>query len=113
MGKIDPTVLAADWKRKRRQLSVWAIDALEQSDHTNKDLDIPTVEAVHGAICMAVILCRHGVQIDLMTTDRTGGIKFEKWDERKEWRVATDGSCDMLVPEGPEIRRVSVGGSLT
>lgn len=47
-----------------------------------------------------------------MTPDRLGGIKFEKWSERKEWRVAADGSCDMLVPEGPEIRRVQVGGPL-
>lgn len=112
MAKTPKDAIAADWRRKRRQLAILMIDALEQDNRTKPDPDTPTVEAVHGAVCMAAILCRHGVQVDLMTADRSGGISFEKWSERKQWRVSADGSCDMLVPEGPVMRRVSVGGAL-
>lgn len=112
MAKTPKDAIAADWRRKRRQLTIWAIDALEQDNRTKRDPDVPTIEAVHSAICMAAILCRHGVQVDLMTADRMGGIKFEKWSERKEWRASASGDCDMLVPEGPVIRRVCVGAAL-
>lgn len=112
MAKTPAEALAADWKRKRRQLAILTIEAWAQEDRTNKHPDLPTLEAIEGAFCQAAILQRHGVFVDLMTPDRLGGIKFEKWSERKEWRVAADGSCDMLVPEGPEIRRVQVGGPL-
>lgn len=113
MAKTPKDAIAADWRRKQRQIAVLMIEALEQDHHTSKHPDIPTVEAVMGAACQAAILCRHGKQIDLLTPDRLGGIRFEKWSERQEWRVAADGSCDMLVPEGPEIRRVNIGGPLT
>lgn len=112
MAKTPAEQFTADWKRKRYQLAMWDFAAAEQENRVNKNPDIPTVEAVHSAICMAAILCRHGVTVDLMTLDRLGGIKFEKWSGRKEWRVAPDGSCDMLTPEGPDIRRVNVGGPL-
>ena len=112
MAKTPTEELEACWKRKLDVLSEWDTTANLQQDRVHKDEEIPTVRAVQRATWLAQWLFGMGVFVDLMSQDRMAGIKFERWAERKEWRVMPDGACDMLVPEGPEIRRVRIGGPL-
>lgn len=104
--------LEACWSGKLAVLKEWLTAAYMQEVRDEPDHEIPTSKAALRAIWLAQTLFPMGVFVDRMSQDRVGGIKFEKWSGKTEWRVMPDGACDMLKPEGPEIRRVRVGGPL-
>lgn len=112
MAKSTAQALENCWSGKLAVLKEWGATAYMQENLRDPNEDIPTSKAVQRGVWLAIGLHGMGVYVDRMSQDGKGGIKFEKVSPKKEWRIDRDGDCDLLQSEGPEVRRVRIGGKL-